>query len=171
MSTKPLKAFAQFYKEIELVAGTGEKYLVRTKFNDHFNDEAFRLAINMCKKEIFESRYEKAPLVSTGNEEEDARTNAMYTPEGWVTLDEVKNEFPDMVLFKRIETAKIVLACTPIDKATPIEDIISFIDDDKLEELRRFFTNTKLPAPQLQEPKSPRSPRTSKKNGRAPSKS
>lgn len=158
LASKPL---AKFYEEMELI--DGYTYQVRTKYNDEFNTLAYEYAMEWLREDIFKRKYADAPLVKTGNEEEDARAEALYTPGNYVSRAEIEEEIPDFLIMKRIEQAKICLACTPVTVGAPaVREILSFIDQDKLDKVKGFFTKAKAPevAPVTDAPASPKTSKT-----------
>lgn len=161
LASKPL---AKFYEEMELIEGY--KYQVRTKYNDEFNTLAFEYAMDWLREDIFKRKYAGVPLVKTGDEQQDAYNEAVYTPGNYVTRQDIEEETPDFLIMKRIEQAKICLACVPLTVGAPaVREILSFIDQEKLDKVKGFFTKAKAPevAPVTA---APESPKTLKKPGK-----
>lgn len=158
-----IKPFAEKYYSEEVLF-EDYRYRVRRKFNQHFDTTATEYALQMCKQEIFDVKYKNNPPKLTDDEEENAKRLAIWN---WtlVTSDEVADYF-GLLWMQKQEMAKIILACEPLDGAPPIEEVLPYMDDEKIDLVKSFFTKMKSGGG-LQSNGRPQSTKSLKKHGRA----
>lgn len=116
--------------------------MVRQKFNQSFMAEAFAENLTRMKKTIFDEMYKGYPTEFTGTETEIAQKKASWN---WtmVTAQDVDSYFGSSVFLMRLEETRIIMACTPVGDAPPIEEILPYIDDKLLDEIKSFFPDGK----------------------------
>lgn len=133
MSLNPLKAIPNLYKRMELISGTGQYYDVRTKFNDQFQILAQEHAKQRMRDSIFDRDWkDKQP-------EDDKKAGKSWTATD-LPMSIINDEFGMIDLYNWAETSKIILACKPVDDAPPVESILSYIDQERVDEIKGFFT-------------------------------
>ncbi len=135
MAFDPIKAIPKIYKRMELIKDSGHEYDVRTRFNDRFQIQAQEHAKQRMRNAIFERDWkEKQP-------EEDKKTGKRWDATE-LPMSIINEEFNMIDVYSWAEDSKIILACEPVDKAPAVEEILSYIDQERLDEIKGFF---KLP--------------------------